>query len=236
MMNSCGSHILLMEPDPQLAQTLSQDLRTAGYYPVVTSTPASCLEEMERLQPALVVVDQTGTGISSKSRVDRASLDLCEHLRGTGTRIPLLLLIPQDDLDSRVACLDAGADDYFLKPYRSEAFLYLIQLYLQPQAQSGEYLRFETLSLDLLNRRAERNGRRIDLTMKEFELLKYLMEHPRQVLNREQILENVWGYDYVGESNVIEVYIRYLRLKVEEEGERRLIHTVRGVGYVLRET
>ena len=140
----------------------------------------------------------------------------------------------RDTVDDRVACLESGADDYFLKPYRSEEFLKLVRLYLQEPAVT-EQLRFGDLGIDLATRRAIRHGRAIDLTMKEFELLKYLMEHPREVLTREQILENVWGYDFRGESNVIEVYIRYLRLKIEDEGQKRLIQTVRGVGYVLRE-
>jgi OmpR family response regulator NblR len=142
----------------------------------------------------------------------------------------------RDTVDDRVACLEAGADDYVLKPYRSEEFLQLVRLYLQPDTPSTEQLRFGELVLDLASRRAIRNDRYIDLTMKEFELLKFLMEHPREVLTREQILENVWGYDFMGESNVIEVYIRYLRLKIEDESGRRLIQTVRGVGYVLRES
>jgi DNA-binding response OmpR family regulator len=141
----------------------------------------------------------------------------------------------RDTVEDRVACLESGADDYFLKPYRTDAFLQLVRLYLQPEAGANEQLRFSDLVLDLATRRAMRNGRTIDLTMKEFELLKYMMSHPREVLTREQILENVWGYEFMGESNVIEVYIRYLRLKIEEEGEKRLIQTVRGVGYVLRE-
>jgi DNA-binding response OmpR family regulator len=141
----------------------------------------------------------------------------------------------RETVDDRVACLESGADDYFLKPYRTETFLQMVRLYLEPEAGVTEQLRFGDLVLDLTTRRALRGGRVIDLTMKEFELLKYLMTHPREVLTREQILENVWGYDFMGESNVIEVYIRYLRLKVEDEGEKRLIQTVRGVGYVLRE-
>jgi OmpR family response regulator NblR len=128
------------------------------------------------------------------------------------------------------------ADDYFLKPYRTEAFLQIVRLYLQPNPAGAEQLRFGELSLDVIHRHAMRGGRLIELTMKEFELLKYLMEHPREVLSREQILENVWGYDFVGESNVIEVYVRYLRLKIDGEDEKRLIQTVRGVGYVLRES
>ena len=110
-----------------------------------------------------------------------------------------------------------------------------MRLYLQPDTGGTEQLRFGDLVLDLATRRALCHGRAIDLTMKEFELLKYLMEHPREVLTREQILENVWGYDFMGESNVIEVYVRYLRLKIEDEEQKRLIQTVRGVGYVLRE-
>ena len=144
-------------------------------------------------------------------------------------------MMARDTLDDRVACLEAGADDYFLKPYRSDEFLKLVQMYLQPSEAGAEQLRFGELMLDLTNRTASRNGRVIGLTMKEFELLKYLMEHPREVLAREQILENVWGYDFMGESNVIEVYIRYLRLKIDGKDDKRLIQTVRGVGYVLRE-
>jgi OmpR family response regulator NblR len=138
-------------------------------------------------------------------------------------------------LEDRVACLEAGGDDYIVAPYQGDRFLSQVQFYLQPPRESEEQLRFGDLVLDLSTRRAIRNGRDFDLTMKEFELLKYLMLHPREVVTREQILENVWGYDFMGESNVIEVYIRYLRLKIEDEGEKRLIQTVRGVGYVLRE-
>ena len=125
--------------------------------------------------------------------------------------------------------------DYFLKPYRSDEFLALVSAYLQPSEHGVEQLVFGELTLNISNRQALRGSRIIELTMKEFELLKYLMEHPREVLTRDQILENVWGYNFMGESNVIEVYIRYLRLKIDGENEKRLIQTVRGVGYVLRE-
>ncbi|HEY9705841.1 MAG TPA: response regulator transcription factor, partial [Allocoleopsis sp.] len=141
----------------------------------------------------------------------------------------------RDSVEDRVSCLSVGADDYFVKPYRSESFLKLINFYLQTAHHNGEKLQFADLILDLNLRQAFRNERNIELTMKEYELLRFLMSHPREILTREQILENVWGDDFVGESNVIEVYVRYLRLKIEEEGEKRLIQTVRGVGYVLRE-
>jgi DNA-binding response OmpR family regulator len=151
-------------------------------------------------------------------------------------KTPILLLMSRDSVDDRVACIEAGADDYFLKPYRTDDFLRLVNLYLNPEPSGVEQLRFADLVLDLTTRKVIRQDRVIELTMKEFELLKYLMEHPREVLTREQILENVWGYEFMGESNVIEVYVRYLRLKIEEEGDKRLIQTVRGVGYVLRDT
>jgi OmpR family response regulator NblR len=219
--------VLLVETDEALAQQVSLDLKSSGYEPVVATDIAGGQHLAAELQPALIVIDRMMPG--------EAGLTLCNHLRNTGNRVPVLLLMARDTVEDRVACLECGADDYFLKPYRTEEFLQLVRLYLQPDTTEVEELRFGELVLDLSTRRAFRNGRGIDLTMKEYELLKYLMEHSREVLTREQILENVWGYDFLGESNVIEVYIRYLRLKIEDEGEKRLIQTVRGVGYVLRE-
>jgi two-component system, OmpR family, response regulator NblR len=220
--------VLVIETDESLAYHVSSDLKEAGYETAIAADAASGLRQAKEFQPSLVVVDRMLAGESG--------LSLCSHLRSTGARMPVLLLMARDSVEDRVACLQAGADDYFLKPYRTDEFLKLVRLYLQSDAPSNEQLRFGDLLLDLATRRAIRHDRVIDLTMKEFELLKYLMEHPREVLTREQILENVWGYDFMGESNVIEVYIRYLRLKVEDEGEKRLIQTVRGVGYVLRES
>ncbi|WP_242032031.1 response regulator transcription factor NblR [Microcoleus sp. FACHB-672] len=219
--------VLLIETDAALAHNVSLDLKESGYEPVVAYDATTGLSQADQLQPSLIVVDRMLAGESG--------LQLCTQLRRVGNRAPVLLLMARDSVDDRVACLEAGADDYFLKPYRSEDFLQLVRLYLQPDAPGTEQLRFGDLVLDLSTRRALRNGRVIELTMKEYELLKYLMEHPREVLTRDQILENVWGYDFMGESNVIEVYIRYLRLKIEDEGQKRLIQTVRGVGYVLRE-
>ncbi len=219
--------VLVIEADLTLAEHVSLDLKEAGYDPVVAGDAIAGLHQAHQLHPSLIVVDRMLAGESG--------LELCTQLRKAGNRVPLLVLMARDTVEDRVACLEAGADDYFLKPYRSEEFLRLVRLYLQPDRSGAEHLRFSDLVLDLSARRASRSGRAIDLTMKEFELLKYLMEHPREVLSRDQILENVWGYDFMGESNVIEVYIRYLRLKIEDEGQKRLIQTVRGVGYVLRE-
>jgi two-component system, OmpR family, response regulator NblR len=223
-----SSYVLLVETDEALAQRLSTDLKEAGYTPILVSDATSGFDRVSELQPAMVVVDRTLAGDSG--------LKFCTQIRNAGYRVPVLLLMSRDTVNDRVACLEAGADDYFLKPYRTESFLQMVRFYLQPEKSSIEQLRFGDLILDLTTRRASRNGRTIDLTMKEYELLKYLISHPREILTREQILENVWGYEFMGESNVIEVYIRYLRLKIEVEGEKRLIQTVRGVGYVLRDS
>jgi OmpR family response regulator NblR len=220
--------VLVIETDESLANQLSFDLQEAGYDSILAHDAISGLQYSRDRQPALIVLDRMLAGESG--------LSLCKNLRNAGMCSPVLVLMARDTVDDRVACLEAGADDYILKPYRSEDFLKLIRLYLKPDIDTTEQLRFGDLILDIATRRAIHNGRIIDLTMKEFELLKFLMEHPREVLTREQILENVWGYDFMGESNVIEVYIRYLRLKIEDEGQKRLIQTVRGVGYVLRES
>ncbi len=220
--------VLVIESDENLASQLSSDLKEIGYEPILASDTTSGLKQMRDRQPALIVVDRMLAGESG--------ISLCKNLRTNGVCSPVLMLMSRDSVDDRVACLEAGADDYFLKPYRSENFINLVRLYLKPDVDTSEQLRFGDLILDLATRRAINNERVIDLTMKEFELLKYLMEHPREVLTREQILENVWGYDFMGESNVIEVYIRYLRLKIEDETQKRLIQTVRGVGYVLRDS
>lgn len=220
--------ILIVEADELLAQHVSLDLEEAGYYPVIAHNSTIALHQIAELQPAVIVVDRVLGGESG--------LNFCRHLRNQGHKTPLLVFMSRDSVEDRVACLESGADDYFVKPYRTESFLQQIRLYLQPDQTNRQQLRFSDIVLDLGSRRVLRNSRTIELTMKEFELLKYMMENPREVLTREQILENVWGYDFLGESNVIEVYIRYLRLKIEEEGEKRLIQTVRGVGYVLRDS
>lgn len=219
--------VLLVEANEDLAHDVSNDLRESGYIPLVATTIDSGMQEVRNRQPALIVINRMLAGESG--------LDLCQQLRSQGDRTPMLLMMARDNLDDRVACIESGADDYILKPYRSEEFLALVSAYLQPSENGIEQIVFGELTLNITNRQALRGGRVIDLTMKEFELLKYLMEHPREVLTREQILENVWGYNFMGESNVIEVYIRYLRLKIDGDGKKRLIQTVRGVGYVLRE-
>lgn len=219
--------ILLIDLDESLAQKTNADLQEAGYQPLIVSGIAQVRRELERLNPAMIVLDRVQAG--------EAGINLCRQLRQQGYQGIILMIVGQETVEERVVCLEAGANDYLLKPYHSESFLQRVRFYLRPSEPPSEQLQFTNLVLDLTVRRLFLSGKGIDLTMKEFELLKYLMAHPGEVMTREQILENVWGYDFQGESNIIEVYIRYLRLKIETEGQKRLIHTVRGVGYVLRE-
>jgi len=220
--------ILLVQIDETFARAASQDLREAGYLAAIAPDIDKAWLDIETWQPAMIVIDRALAG--------EAGLKLCRQLRAQDNRVSIVVLIERETVEERIAILEAGADDYILKPCHVKEFLQMMRFYLQPAETTKEQLRFGDLILDLTTRRLFIGSQGIDLTMKEFELLKYLMSHPREVLTREQILENVWGYDFQGESNVIEVYIRYLRLKIEQAGQKRLIHTVRGVGYVLRES
>lgn len=220
--------VLIVESDDALARKIEVDLHEAGYAPLSANNLETGLAQAKRMKPALMVV--------ARRLGEESGLELCRNLRNDKLRMPILLMMANDELEDRVACLESGADDYFLGPYRTDDFIKLVNAYLKPNTSKGEQLRFADLVLDLASRQVTRGDRVIELTMKEFELLKYLMEHPREVLTRKQILESVWGYDFIGESNVIEVYIRYLRLKIDSENDKRLIQTVRSVGYVLRES
>ena len=219
--------IVLIENDSILAERMNFDLTKAGYQVSIADNARMGLDQIERLHPALIAIDRALPG--------EAALTLVPHLRELGVVAPILLLMAHDTVADRIVCLESGADDYFLKPYHASKFLHAIGLYLHSKVTVGEQLKFGDLVLDLVTHRVLRNDRSIELTVKEFELLRYLISHPETELTREQILENVWGYNFLGESNVIEVYVRYLRLKLEKDGGKRLIQTVRGVGYVLRD-
>ena len=177
--------------------------------------------------PDLVVLDWMLPGMDG--------LDVCHRLR-TGGSIPILMLTAKDTVQDRVQGLDAGADDYMVKPFNLDELLARVRALLRrTQPERIPVLKFADLTLDTGSRQASRGSRMVSLTAKEYELLELFMRHPKQVMTREVIFDRVWGYDFGGESNVLEVYIRYLRQKLEADNEPRLIHTVRGVGYVLRE-
>lgn len=222
------AHILVIEDEAKLAQFIELELKYEGYQVSVASDGLAGLTAARESEPNLIVLDWMLPGISG--------LELCRRLRTTGNMVPVILLTAKDDVKSRVAGLDAGADDYVVKPFSVEELLARVRAHLRrTQEEDPELLQFGDLSLNRSTREIFRGDRAIELTAKEFDLLEYLLSHPRQVLTRDQILENVWGYDFMGDSNIIEVYVRYLRLKLEANGEKRLIQTVRGVGYVLRD-
>lgn len=226
-MSASNSTILLVQTEEDFTQQASLELEDAGYLPVIVPKAERAWREFKSREPAMLILDRPRSG--------EAGIKLCRQVRRSGSQVFILLLLEEETIQERVACLEAGADDYLLKPHHVKEVLQRIHFYLEPKQLDKEQLRFGNLILDLTSRCLFLNNQKIDLTVKEFELLKYFMSYPRQTLTREQILENVWGEDFQGESNVIEVYIRYLRLKIEHDGQKRLLHTVRGTGYVLRD-
>ncbi len=223
-----SAHILVIEDETKLARFLETELTYEGYRVSVVSDGTAGLAAACDQKPDLVLLDWMLPGISG--------LEVCRQLRLTGNRMPVVLMTASDEVADRAAGLEAGADDYVVKPFNLQELLGRIRIYLQhPKGSPNGHLVFMDLTLDPVTREARRGERQVELTAKEYELLRYLMEHPRQVLSRQQILEHVWGHNFTGNSNIIEVYIRYLRLKIEAPGEKRLIQTVRGVGYVLRD-
>ncbi len=223
-----NDRILLVEDDAKLGGFIEEELILEGYQVSVADNGLDGLTMARSIQPDLLILDWMLPGISG--------LDLCLRLRSTGIQIPIIMLTAKDEIPDRVAGLNAGADDYVTKPFSIEELLARVKARLRRlQPEEIDRFEFEDLTLNRLNREVYRNGQLIELTAKEFALLEYLLRHPRQVITRDQILEKVWGYDFMGESNIIEVYIRALRLKLEVSNSKRLLHTVRGVGYVLRD-
>jgi DNA-binding response OmpR family regulator len=223
-----GQHILLVEDEIKLARFIELELESEGYRVSVAHDGMSGLSLARESEPDLAILDWMMPGLTG--------VELCRRLRSTGSKVPVILLTAKDEVGDRVTGLDAGADDYLVKPFSIEELLARIRAHLRRnQEPDTDLLKFEDLSLNRRTREVHRGKRSIELTAKEFDLLQYLMSHPRQVFTRDQILENIWGYDFLGDSNIIEVYVRYLRLKLEQESEKRLIHTARGVGYSLRE-
>ncbi len=222
------AHILLVEDEVKLARFVELELNSEGYEVRVAYDGMSGLSMAREAEPDLAILDWMLPGLTG--------VELCRRLRATGSKVPVILLTARDEVGDRGTGLDAGADDYVVKPFSIEELLARIRAHLRRTQESDQdVLQFEDLSLNRMTRQVFRGNRAIELTAKEFDLLEYLLRHPRPVYTRDQILEQVWGYDFMGDSNIIEVYIRYLRLKLEEQGEKRLIHTVRGVGYALRE-
>jgi DNA-binding response OmpR family regulator len=223
------AHILLIAEPTPLTELVIAELKQEGYRVTVETNGIAGLLAIRNLTPDLLLLDGQASQISS--------LEICQRLQSTGVILPILLLSNPEDLDKNAELFAAGATDYLLKPFSLQDLLFRIQLHLQRHqvAQLPTVMVFQDLRIDCQRREVRRSGRLVDLTTREFELLEYFMLHPQQVMRRDVILSAVWNYDYFGSSNIIEVYVRNLRLKLEAAGEERLIHTVRGVGYVLRE-
>jgi two-component system, OmpR family, response regulator MprA len=219
--------ILIIEDDEGIVRVLRRALTYEGYQVETALDGETGLAHAREWRPDLVILDLMLPGMDG--------LEVTQRIRTEGN-IPILMLTAKDTINDRVQGLDAGADDYMTKPFDLDELLARVRALLRrTQLERAPVLTFNDLTLDTSTRLATRKGRPIALTAKEYDLLELFMRHPRQVMTREMIFDRVWGYDFGGESNVLDVYIRYLRQKLENEGEIRLIHTVRGVGYVLRE-
>ena len=222
-----NEHILIIEDDQAILKLLQRGLAYEGYKVDTAMDGQTGLILARDHRPDMVILDIMLPGIDG--------IEVCHRLR-TGGKIPILMLTAKDTIQDRILGLDAGADDYMVKPFNLDELLARIRALLRrTQPERVPVLKFADLTLDTGSRQASRAERLVQLTAKEYELLELFLRHPKQVLTREVIFDRVWGYDFGGESNVLEVYIRYLRQKLEGGGEARLIHTVRGVGYVMRE-
>lgn len=222
-----NERILIIEDDKAIVRVLERSLVYEGYEVDSAVNGEHGLELAQKKSPDLIILDLMLPGMDG--------LEFTEKIR-EDSNVPILMLTARGGLEDRVQGLDSGADDYMVKPFELEELLARIRSLLRrSSSERSIVLKFEDLKLDTHTRTAQRGERSISLTTKEYELLELFMRNQRQILSREMIFDRVWGYDFGGESNVLDVYIRYLRLKLEGEEDSRLIHTIRGTGYVLRE-
>jgi len=223
-----ATRILVVDDDAKIRAVVRRGLSYEGYRVVEATSGEEGLAKAREHLPDLVVLDVMLPGIDG--------LEVTRRLRAAGDETAILMLTARDEISDRVMGLETGADDYLVKPFSFEELLARVHALLRRRATpSGEILRFADLELDVDAREASRAGRTVELTTTEYNLLLLLMRHPRKVLTRDLIMEHVWAYDFEGESNILEVYVRYLRTKTEADGGTRLIHTIRGAGYVLKE-
>jgi two-component system response regulator MprA len=214
--------------DPRITDLLRRILAYEGYSVAVAASGTAALTRTLERAPDLIILDIMLPGIDG--------LEVARRLRAAGDNVPILMLTARDAISDRVTGLETGADDYLVKPFANEELLARVKAMLRRnQAERQEVLRYADVELDTGTRVAHRGGREIELSPTEYELLALFLRRPRQVLTRDIILDRVWGMDFEGSSNVMEVYVGYLRAKLEAQGEPRLIHTVRGVGYVCKE-
>jgi len=220
-----------VDDEPAVRESIGRSLRFEGYQVDLAGDGHAALDAVLTRRPDVVVLDVMMPGLDG--------LETCRRLRITGDRVPVLMLTARRNVGDRVAGLDAGADDYLVKPFALEELLARVRALLRrvdpTDPADRDPLTFADLQLDPANRSVSRNGRMVDLTRTEFELLAVLLRSATRVVTRSVLFTEVWGYDFGTRSNSLDVYIGYLRRKLESDGEPRLVHTVRGVGYVLRE-
>ena len=221
--------ILVVDDERAVRESLRRALELEGYEIELAGGGSEALDRLESSEePDAMILDILMPGVDG--------LEVCRRIRGTGSKLPVLMLTARTEVEDRVAGLDAGADDYVTKPFALEELLARVRALLRRTTdEDGDVLRFADLELDPGTREVRRGDRQIELTRTEFSLLELFLQNPRQVLTRSVIFERVWGYDFGFASNSLDVYIGYLRRKTEAAGEPRLSHTVRGVGYALRE-
>jgi two-component system response regulator MprA len=229
MRGATATRVLVVDDEPAVREALRRALALEGYDVDLAANGAEALQKVGSADPDVVVLDVLMPEVDG--------LAACRRLRAEGNRVPVLMLTARAGIGDRVDGLDAGADDYLVKPFALEELLARIRALLRRggHEQSEQPLRFADVELDPATREVRRGDRRIELTRTEFNLLELFLRNPRQVLTRSLIFERVWGYDFGPTSNALDVYIGYLRRKTEAGGEQRLIQTVRGVGYALRE-
>lgn len=225
--------ILVVEDEVKIARLLQIELECEGYRVLIAGSGHQGLEMYQEEQPDLLLLDVMLPGFSG--------IELLRRIRVNDAHTPVLMLTAKSSVEDKVSGLDFGANDYITKPFQIEELLARIRAALRLAAnrkteETDSGLSAADLELNEVTREVMRAGQRIELTPREFDLLVYLLKNKRQVLNREQIMTAVWGYDYYGDTNVVDVYIRYVRKKIAPGGERELIHTVRGIGYVLKDS
>ncbi len=222
-----SARVLVVEDEERIRNFLNRGLTFEGYRVDTAEDGETGLDLARDNPPDLVLLDLMLPGLDG--------LEVCRRIRMV-SEVPILMLTARESIEDRVTGLDAGADDYLVKPFAFDELMARVRALLRrAQPAKPQVYRFGDLELDTGTRQGRRAGRLFDLTAKEYELLELFLRHPRQVLTREIIFDRVWDYDFGGESNIIEVYVRYLRQKTEQDDLARLIHTVRGIGYVLRE-
>lgn len=223
-------HILIVEDEEKIARVLQLELEYEGYSVTIKHNGTEGLDAAAKGGHSLVLLDVMLPGLSG--------LEVLRRLRKTDSQTPVILLTARDSIPDKVTGLDIGANDYVTKPFEIEELLARIRAALRQNGTKtediGTFLTYDDLRVNEKTREVRRGDKEVELTPREFDLLVYMLKHPQQVLTREQILSSVWGFDYIGDTNVVDVYIRYIRKKLDYPYEKQLIHTIRGVGYAIK--